>query len=75
MPVPPFRYQEPFPLGADDTAYRLLTTDFLSTETFAGQEILRIEPEALAYLAQHAIRDCSFLLREQASQAGRRHPR
>ncbi len=65
MPVPPFRYQEPFPLGADDTAYRLLTADFVSPATFAGQEILRIEPEALACLARHAIRDCSFLLREK----------
>jgi len=65
MSVPPFRYQDPFPLGADDTAYRLLTTEFISTAAFAEHEILRIEPEALAFLAQHAIRDCSFLLREK----------
>jgi len=65
MSAPPFRYQEPFPLGADDTAYRLLTKDFVSTDAFAGREILRIDPEALAFLAHQAIRDCSFLLREK----------
>ncbi|MDD2764545.1 MAG: fumarate hydratase [Opitutaceae bacterium] len=65
MPVPPFRYQEPFPLGKDGTSYRLLTKDFVSPATFEGREILRVEPEALAYLANHAMRDCSFLLREK----------
>jgi len=64
MPVPPFRYQEPFPLSKDGTVYRRLTTDFVSTTTLEGREILKVEPEALAYLAQHAMRDCSFLLRE-----------
>jgi len=68
MPVPPFRYQEPFPLGADDTAYRLLTADGLSTATFAGQEILQIEPGALTDLARQAMRDCSFLLRAKHLQ-------
>jgi fumarate hydratase class I len=68
MPVPPFRYQEPFPLGADETSYRLLTKDFLSTTTFEGREILKIDPEALAYLANQAMRDCSFLLREKHLQ-------
>jgi fumarate hydratase class I len=65
MPVPPFRYQDPFPIGKDATQYRLLTKDFVSTSTFDGREILKVEPEALAYLAQHAMRDCSFLLREK----------
>ncbi len=65
MPVPPFVYQEPFPLEADDTEYRLLSQEGVSTATFEGREILKIEPEALAYLAQHALRDCSFLLRSR----------
>jgi fumarate hydratase class I len=64
MPVPPFRYQEPFPLGRDETPYRLLTKDFISIDRFAGREILRVDPEALAHLASQAMRDCSFLLRE-----------
>jgi fumarate hydratase class I len=65
MPIPPFRYQEPFPLGKDETTYYLLTKDFVSTTTFEGREILKVDPEALACLASHAMRDCSFLLREK----------
>ena len=65
MPVPPFRYQEPFPLGQDATHYRLLTKDFVTTSTFANREILKVDPAALAHLAHHAMRDCSFLLREK----------
>ena len=65
MPVPPFRYQEPFPLGQDATHYRHLTKDFVAPSTFDGREILKVEPEALAYLAHQAMRDCSFLLREK----------
>jgi fumarate hydratase class I len=64
MTVPPFRYQEPFPLGRDETPYRLLTRDFTSLGRFAGHEILRVDPEALACLARQAMRDCAFLLRE-----------
>jgi fumarate hydratase class I len=65
MPVPPFRYQEPFPLAKDVTAYRLLTKDFIATGAFAGREILKVDPEALACIAHQAMRDCSFLLREK----------
>jgi hypothetical protein len=68
MPAPPFRYQEPFPLGEDETSYRLLTKDFVSTATFAGREILKVDPEALAYLAGQAMRDSSFLLRAKHLQ-------
>ncbi|HND60940.1 MAG TPA: fumarate hydratase [Opitutaceae bacterium] len=63
MPVPPFVYQDPFPLGPDDTTYRLLSKEGVSTSTFEGREILKVEPEALAFLAQQAMHDCSFLLR------------
>src|SRR5208283_5577709 len=68
MPVPPFRYQEPFPLGQDATHYRLLTKEFVASSAFEGREILKVAPEALAYLAHHAMRDCSFLLREKHLQ-------
>jgi len=63
MATPPFTYQDPFPLGADETEYRLLSKEGISTATFEGKEILKVEPSALAYVAQHAIRDTSFLLR------------
>ena len=54
MATPPFSYQDPFPLGADETEYRLLSKEGVSTTTFEGKEILKVEPSALAYVAQHA---------------------
>jgi len=68
MPTPPFHYQEPFPLGADETEYRLLSQEGVSTATFAGREILVVEPEAIAHLVQTALRDCAFLLRHKHLQ-------
>ncbi len=62
-PLPPFRYQKPFPLGEDTTTYRHLTGEFVSVSEFEGQPILKIEPEALTHLSQVAMRDVSFLLR------------
>jgi fumarate hydratase, class I len=63
MPPPSFVYQDPFPLGQDETDYRLLSAEGVTTATFEGQEILKVAPEALTFLATHAMRDCSFLLR------------
>jgi len=65
MATPVFTYQDPFPLGPDDTEYRLLSKEGVSTTTFEGREILKIEPEVLAYIAQQAMRDTSFLLRHK----------
>ncbi len=63
MPMPPFIYQDPLPLGADDTEYRLLSRDGISTALFEGREMLKIAPAALAYLAQEAFHDTNFFLR------------
>ncbi len=59
----PFTYQEPFPLGEDQTEYSLLTNRHVSTAQFDGREILTVEPEALSLLARAAIHDCQFMLR------------
>jgi fumarate hydratase class I len=59
----PFYYQNPFPLEHDDTDYYLLTKEHVSVAEFAGQEILKVEPEALTLLAQQAFRDAAFMLR------------
>lgn len=53
----------PFPLGEDKTEYYLLTKDHVSVSEFEGHEILKVAPEALTLVAQHAIHDASFLLR------------
>lgn len=59
----PFHYQDPFPLGSDDTEYELISSDYVSTSHFEGQEILKIKPEALSLLANEAVKAVSFKLR------------
>jgi fumarate hydratase, class I len=61
--MPEFQYQDPFPLAKDDTRYRLLTKEYVSVAAFNGKEILVVDPEGLAVLANQAMRDVSFLLR------------
>ena len=58
-----FQYQEIFPLEKDTTEYRLLSDDFISTTSFDGHDILKIDPQALTLLAEEAFRDVSHLLR------------
>ena len=58
-----FEYQEMFKLGEDDTVYRKLADDCVSTLQVDGREILKIEPDALTRLASEAIRDVSHLFR------------
>lgn len=65
MATPPFRYQEMFPVGKDTTEYYCLSKDYVSTVNFEGQEILKIQPEALTLLAQHAFHNVEFLLRPE----------
>ncbi|MCW5200481.1 fumarate hydratase [Desulfobulbus sp. F4] len=56
-----------FPLGSDQTAYRLLdgSAHHLSAEPFAVTEILKIAPAALRELARAAFREISFFLRPE----------
>ncbi|MCE5242198.1 MAG: fumarate hydratase [Desulfobacteraceae bacterium] len=61
--MPEFKYCDPFPLGKDETKYRLLTKDYVSVANFDGKEILKIDPEGLAFLANRAMCEVSFKLR------------
>jgi fumarate hydratase, class I len=61
--VTEFVYQDLLPVGADDTAYRLLTADHVSTFSAGGREFLQVEPEALTLLTQQAMLDIAHLLR------------
>jgi len=63
-----FHYQDPFPLQNDPTEYYLLTSDYVSVSQFDGQEILKVDPQALTLLAQHAFHDASFMLRPAHQQ-------
>ncbi len=63
MSTPEFNYQEPFPIGKDESEYYLLTKDHVSVAEFEGKTILKVEPEGLAKIANAAFRDTSFMLR------------
>ncbi|MDR1122400.1 MAG: fumarate hydratase [Dysgonamonadaceae bacterium] len=66
--TPPFKYQNPFPLGKDSTEYYLLTKEGVSVSTFEDSEILKVAPEALTRLANACFHDCSFYLRPEHQQ-------
>ncbi|KGN99729.1 fumarate hydratase [Porphyromonas macacae] len=68
MATPEFKYQKPFPLGPDKTEYYHLTKDYVSVEKFNGQDVLKIDPEALRVLARTAFHDVSFYLRPEHQQ-------
>src|SRR5512147_1934181 len=68
MPTPEFKYQEPFPLGKDDTEYYLLTKEHVSVSQFEGKEILKVDAEGLAKMANAAMHDCSFFLRTKHNE-------
>lgn len=59
----PFYYQNPFPLGKDETEYYLLSSEGVSVATFEGKEIVKVEPQALTRLAAACFHDCAFMLR------------
>ena len=63
-----FAFTELLPLGPDDTPYRLLTTDGVSTIEAAGRRFLHVEREALTLLTREAMRDIAHLLRPRHLQ-------
>ncbi|MBC8187387.1 MAG: fumarate hydratase, partial [Proteobacteria bacterium] len=58
-----FHYQEMFQLGPDETDYRSLGDEHVSTIEVEGRTILKIDPQALSDLAAAAVRDISHLFR------------
>ena len=58
-----FQFQDILPLGKDETPYRLLTTDHVSTFEAVGKTFLQIEPQALTLLTREAMRDIAHFLR------------
>jgi fumarate hydratase class I len=58
-----FAYQELLPLGADETPYRLLTGDYVSTFEAGGRRFVQVEPEALTLLTKTAMFEIAHLLR------------
>jgi fumarate hydratase, class I len=61
--VPEFAYSDLLPLGPDETEYRLLTTEGVSTVSAAGRTFLQVEPSALQLLTATAMHDIAHYLR------------
>ncbi len=58
-----FRYSDLLPAGPDETPYRLLTTDGVSTFEANGRTFLQVDPEALRLLTAEAMHDIAHYLR------------
>ena len=56
-------YQPLFELGPDETPYRQLTADGVSTVRLDGREFLQVDPDVLRAVARQAFDDISHLLR------------
>ena len=67
--TPEFKYAPMFQLGKDNTEYRLLTKEGVSTAEFEGKTILKVTKKALTLLAQQAFHDVEFMLRREAARA------
>ena len=62
-PQEPFAHSELLPLGPDTTEYRLLTTEGVSTFSTSEGTFLKVSPQAITHLTEHAMRDIAHLLR------------
>lgn len=58
-----FIYQDIFPIEKDDTEYRLVTKDYVSTIEVDRRKILKIDPKALELITEEAMTDTNFFLR------------
>ena len=58
-----FHYQPIFEFGPDETPYRKLTSDGVSTNRVDGAEMLKVEPAVLREVARVAFDDVAHLLR------------
>jgi len=58
-----FRYSDLLPTGKDDTPYRLVTTEGVSTVDVDGQTFLKVSPEAIQRLTAEAMHDIAHYLR------------
>ncbi|MFI1917694.1 fumarate hydratase [Nocardia sp. NPDC020380] len=63
MTAPDFLYSDLLPIGKDETPYRLLTTEGVSTFEAGGRTFLQVDPEVLRMLTAEAMHDISHYLR------------
>jgi len=63
--VPEFNYQDLLPLGEDQTQYRLVSNEGVTTFSAEGMEFLKVSPQALTNLTSEAIHDINHYLRAE----------
>ena len=68
MAGPEFTYEDLLPLGPDQTQYRKISSEGVSTFTAEGMEFLKVTPEAIANLTEVAMHDISHYLRAEHLQ-------
>jgi fumarate hydratase class I len=61
--APEFRYSDLLPTGPDDTPYRLVTTEGVSTFEAGGRTFLEVSAEAIQRLTAEAMHDIAHYLR------------
>ncbi|MCF8611574.1 fumarate hydratase [Gordonia sp. HY285] len=61
--APEFLYSDLLPADQDDTPYRRVTAEGVSTFDVDGQKFLKVDPEAIAKLTSEAMHDISHYLR------------
>ena len=64
----PFEFSELLPLGADNTQYRFLGNEGVSTFETSEGTFLKVDPSAITMLTEHAMRDIAHLLRSSHLQ-------
>jgi fumarate hydratase, class I len=64
-------YHDMFPVQADTTEYRKLTSDYVSTINVDGKEILKVDAEAIRLLTKEAFKEISHKLRPAHMQSVR----
>src|SRR3979411_1868439 len=62
-PVPPYKHTPLFPLGADTTPYKKVTTEGVRVEKVLGRDMLGVSREALRALSEAAFGDINHYLR------------
>jgi len=62
-PVPPYKHTPLFPLGADTTPYKKITTEGVKVEKVLGKDMLVVSREALRALSEAAFGDINHYLR------------
>ena len=63
--APEFSYQDLLPIGPDETEYRLISNEGVSTFTADGRQFLKVSKDAISNLTQVAIHDISHYLRSE----------